>query len=482
MPSPVPPPMSVLSYYNNRQNLNNENSSTFPNSLAQFQPPQNNLAEPVLGMNFPRPLNAVAPPDSSSTTSHSTTFPVSPSSDDEEAQYLAQSIYWSSTEGHDSSPPEDIYCTSGSYLNSRHKTPIHEDQSLLTPAFDITSRYIHGRDELKNVVQLQLYSEEEQQEPSTKNINISDSVCSSFIGENTTLKCVLLFTTANREIPSKLFSGLKTLRKLVVWSCNAAMRLWNSSLKEIVMINTGIYGQKYQLTGLEKFTKYKVTTDRDEFPISRSENMEDAASIKQKKIETKNAGHLIEYFQTQLESRVAMKLLEKISQLTRNESGNVTLLLQKAAAQKGVKAAMDFMAYLIKKLQFPCEQLDLFLQLNSSTHALQCIAQFAVYLCNEYQGGRLLTIPNVQKPESILLLLLSYGWNCWAQHDAFIYVMVSFLSEQRQQQFLEHALKTYYDTMNVDGFIHSFYIAMHKTQHPSLLPFCPIYSYIEKKY
>ncbi|KAG2383693.1 hypothetical protein C9374_004364 [Naegleria lovaniensis] len=79
------------------------------------------------------------------------------------------------------------------------------------------------------------------------------------------------------------------------------------------------------------------------------------------------------------------------------------------------------------------------------TPAVQCILQYMVYLCNEYQNGRILSIPKAEAEyhEEVLLLLLSYGWNCWTQKDELFYVMCSYLTEKKQHTVLKYLLSKF---------------------------------------
>ncbi|KAG2383649.1 hypothetical protein C9374_004320 [Naegleria lovaniensis] len=132
--------------------------------------------------------------------------------------------------------------------------------------------------------------------------------------------------------------------------------------------------------------------------------------------------------------------------------GSKQLLLRdiiQQSSENDLEKAKSFISYLIKDLKYPCQDLNLF---DASFHSLtdQCIAQYVVYLCNEYQGGRLMKIPEDDKGcEEILLALLSYGWNCWNQKDELIYMMCSWIT--KKHSILEFMLVNFYNTLDTDG-------------------------------
>ncbi|KAG2383692.1 hypothetical protein C9374_004363 [Naegleria lovaniensis] len=318
---------------------------------------------------------------------------------------------------------------------------------------------------------------------STDSVSISDFVCTSFIGNNTTVTSILLYATV-AEVPPTLFTCLKSLQKAVIWTCKGRVLLSSPSVKEVVMINSmsNIDDLQEDFPNVTTFTCYNFK------PVdTTSSRLQRFANI----ISSKRISQLFDFFQT-LDSRISMKLMNIIGTtvadaivISEKPQGRLSLyvFIEHLVKERGAECAMEFMTFLLKDLHFPSELLGMFflsaLQVVNSRE-LQCVTQFTVYLCNEYRDGILLQLPIERQTfgrevEPAFLLLISYGWNWWAQNEC-IYLCISFFKDKRQERCVEYLLE--HDYLRCWDIDHFYSLMLHCIAVQQPLITVPILSYL----
>ncbi|KAG2393746.1 hypothetical protein C9374_007277 [Naegleria lovaniensis] len=286
--------------------------------------------------------------------------------------------------------------------------------------------------------------------------SIEESVCSLFIGDNTTLQSLIIHTPSSEAFSiTSILSCLKALKHVVIWTANANVNFTHECVKKVVLVNSKCKADLVNyLPNVEKIVLYSCSMDDTVTPFSFG--IASTVTLQGEAFETTNGSGITELLQ-EFDPRIAMKIIEKT---TKNQkgvgysfNGSSQLLLKdilKLASDVDIEKAKQFISYVIKDLRVPCQDLNLCeLSFNSLTD--QCIAQYIVYLCNEYQGGRLLRVPGLHDrgSEEFLLLLLSYGWNCWKQKDELIYMMCSWIT--KHHYILEFLLRNFYNNWDVDA-------------------------------
>lgn len=240
-----------------------------------------------------------------------------------------------------------------------------------------------------------------------------------FIGENTTIERLVLLHSISPLFLEAILNQLKKLKKLDLLSaCKFPESLSHQSLEEITtMRETAITSEQcIQLPNLKKIIKLKsfeVFTFSSAMPTGLQHITEE-----------RQPWQIIEYLE-EFHPSLRMILIEnffRCDPLSNNSSFSfsshyslVRGLFQTPIAN--IERAKEILDYIIKTHNFPCESI-MITHLEPHTDTCQCLLQYFIYLCNEYQNGRLMNISSTisQSGAKIVMIVIDFGWHFWKQH------------------------------------------------------------------
>ncbi|KAG2383695.1 hypothetical protein C9374_004366 [Naegleria lovaniensis] len=168
-------------------------------------------------------------------------------------------------------------------------------------------------------------------------------VCSSFIGENTTLQSLIIMAAQpGMSVTTNLFPYLKALKNLMIWGSGPRCDISSSYVQQVVMINMDCDN------ACELFPNAKIIT---QYVTSGGLSDTSNHSIIQKK----DASELIDVLQS-MESRIVMKLMDENGYpqqivLTMGASELFLSSVIRLAAEKSIQRTKSFVTYLIKDLR-----------------------------------------------------------------------------------------------------------------------------------
>ncbi|KAG2373646.1 hypothetical protein C9374_011935 [Naegleria lovaniensis] len=237
-----------------------------------------------------------------------------------------------------------------------------------------------------------------------------------FIGNNTTIERLVLLQEMSEFLLHVVLKQCKRLKKLdLLCPCKLPDSFSNQTLEEITTMKSSYITneQCINLSSLKKIIKFR--TGHEVFNFSTAP-LSDIDQI----IEERNPWQIIEYL-TEFHPSMRMILIEylfsynpSISAFGAYNDRLVCGLFQTQLSNIG--HAKEVLDYMIKTCNFPCENV-MSTTIEPHTDTCQCLLQYLVYLCNEYQHGRFFNISNSMNMSNIktMMLAMDYGWHFWKQ-------------------------------------------------------------------
>ncbi|KAG2373348.1 hypothetical protein C9374_012214 [Naegleria lovaniensis] len=260
-------------------------------------------------------------------------------------------------------------------------------------------------------------------------VNLAD-----FIGDNLTIERLIVVEESTHL--SAIIRQLKSLKNLDLFK--PVKELANNSVEHVTTLKTAIILNEHILPNLKKVVKFR--------PVHELAFIVGHEFIP---TEEKEFCQLGEYFK-QLTPSICVRLMEIFLNINTDSSGTsisstvglATSLFQ--TSPNKMNEARELLDFMLQERHVPCESFVI-RNIEPYSQTCQCLLQYFVYICNEYQNGRLFHMTFTSHTN--VMLAISFGWKFWNQLHELPFLLAN---SSKSSILFEQALQLCIPTMNTD--------------------------------